>query len=64
MNGSVICMFQPFVLMHAYQDSDEKEEFDSFSDFEVTDKYEPNISSPDFSNLPPNPTANRTKNTT
>ena len=39
-------------------------EFDSFTDFEVTDIYEPNISSPDFSNLPPNPTANRIKNTT
>ena len=41
-----------------------KNEFDSSSDFEVTDIYEPNISSPDFSNLPPNPTANRIKKTT
>ena len=58
MHGSVglICMSQLVVLMHVQQDCDEQDEFGSFSDFEVTDKYEPNISSPDFSNLPPNQT--------
>ena len=44
------------VICFVYQDCDEKDELGSFSDLEVTDKYEPNISSLDFSNLPPNQT--------